>query len=112
MADDPQEFWFRNGDHAEKTACDIYVFIREHMMPKKPLENERPNQNPYRPQCDPKVGNNAQKLDWISAHMDDAAKVAQELGVTPAEILGLSALESGWGTGRFAREGNNFCSQH
>jgi flagellum-specific peptidoglycan hydrolase FlgJ len=29
-----------------------------------------------------------------------------------ANILGLSALESGWGKGRFAKEGNNFFSLH
>src|SRR6266567_327857 len=67
---------------------------------------------PVRPECDRTVGNNAQKLDWIAAHKADAAKVAAELEVSVADILGLSALESGWGTGRFARQGNNFFSEH
>ena len=65
-----------------------------------------------RPECDRSIGNNAQKLDWINAHLTDATKVAGELGVTAADILGLSALESGWGNGRFAKQGNNFSSEH
>lgn len=50
---------------------------------------------------------NAEKLDWIEAHLVDATKVASELNVTPADILGLSALESKWGMSRFAIQGNN-----
>jgi RHS repeat-associated protein len=65
---------------------------------------------PPRPECDRSKANNAQKLDWIAAHGKDAAKVAGELGVTTAEILGLSALESGWGASRFAADFNNFFS--
>ena len=62
--------------------------------------------------CDRSIPLNAQKLDWIAAHRKDADKVAKELGVSTAEILGLSALESTWGNNRFAKEGNNFFSLH
>ena len=34
---------------------------------------------------------------WIDAHGKDAASVAKPLGITEADILGLSALESGSG---------------
>lgn len=35
---------------------------------------------------------NAKKLDWIAAHRSDAANMAEELGLSAAKILGLSAL--------------------
>jgi RHS repeat-associated protein len=76
-----------------------------------PLPN--PDPNPYRPECDRSIGNNAMKLDWIAAHGADAAKAGIQIGTTEAIILGLSALESGWGTGPFVANGrNNFFSQH
>jgi RHS repeat-associated protein len=66
-----------------------------------------------RPECDRSNPLNAQKLDWIDAHRSDADKIANELGVTTADILGLSAIESGWGGGPFVKDGrNNFFSQH
>ena len=52
------------------------------------------------------------RLEWINEHKEDATVVAKELEVTTAAILGLSAVESGWGKGRFAKEGNNFFGQH
>jgi len=77
--------------------------------PQRPL----PLDPPTRPECNRKSPLNAQKLDWIAAHRDDAAKVARELGVTTADILGLSALESAWGKGPFVVDDlNNFFSQH
>ena len=43
----------------------------------------------------------SQALSWIASHGADAAKVADGLGVTEAELLGLSSLESGWGAGPY-----------
>jgi flagellum-specific peptidoglycan hydrolase FlgJ len=57
----------------------------------------------------------AMKERFVKAHLADAQKAADELGVPVENILGLSALESGWGnevSGRFAKEGNNFFSIH
>jgi RHS repeat-associated protein len=69
--------------------------------------------DPYRPECDRGLGNNAKKLDWIVAHGADAATAAAQIGTTDAIILGLSALESGWGTGPYVvNGGNNYFSQH
>ncbi len=76
--------------------------------PLEPRRGRTGNPDP----CDRSDPGNAQKLDWIAAHRSDAEKVAKELGVTTADILGLSALESTWGTNRFAKEGNNFFSLH
>lgn len=45
--------------------------------------------------------------NWINAHGADAASVAKSSGTTEAEILGISALESGWGTGPFVGNGQN-----
>ena len=45
---------------------------------------------------------------WINAHGTDAASVAGPIGTTEADILALSAYESGWGGGRFARCGAYF----
>jgi hypothetical protein len=57
--------------------------------------------------CDRSNSYNAKKLDWIAAHRKDAAKVASDLKTTVANILGLSALESGWGQGPFVIGGSN-----
>ena len=68
---------------------------------------------PVSPDCDRTKGNNAQTLDWIAAHGADALTAANNIGTTEAIILGLSALESGWGTGPFVVDGrNNYFSQH
>jgi flagellum-specific peptidoglycan hydrolase FlgJ len=42
----------------------------------------------------------------------DAEKGAKELGVPAKNILGLSALESGWGEHPFAAQGNNYFGIH
>jgi len=55
--------------------------------------------------------NNPTQGRFIAAHLRDATTVARQLGTTPANILGLSALESGWGIGNFASH-NNFFGQH
>ena len=58
----------------------------------------------------------AKKERFVDAHLADAQKVANQLGVPVENILGLSALESGWGgeakDARIAREANNYFSQH
>ena len=54
----------------------------------------------------------SQYQNWINAHGADAFTVAHTLNLTgttgEADILGISALESGWDTGRFATQGNAF----
>ena len=62
---------------------------------------------------------NAQAINWISQHGADAAAAAKTIVSTEAIILGLSAVESGWGGGDFVtgkyNNGvpiNNFFSQH
>lgn len=59
-----------------------------------------------------KACNNRNAVDFAHQHQADAAQIARDLGVSPDYILGLSANESGWGTGRFAVQGNNFFSLH
>jgi hypothetical protein len=54
----------------------------------------------------------AKKERFVDAHLSDAQAVAGRLGVPVENILGLSALESGLGTSRFASEGNNFFGIH
>ena len=77
------------------------------------LGSDDTEEDPYRRECDRSIGNNAKKLDWISAHGADAATAGAKIGTTEAIILGLSALESGWGTGPFVVDGrNNYFSQH
>jgi RHS repeat-associated protein len=39
---------------------------------------------------------------WIDAHGAGSLAAAKSLGTTEGDVLGLSSLESGWGTGRFA----------
>jgi len=59
---------------------------------------------------------NAKKERFVDAHLADAQRIADKLGVPVENILGLSALESGWGGenpgARFAIEANNFLSLH
>ena len=69
--------------------------------------------------CDTTNALNAQAISWISQHGVDAAAAAKTIGSTEAFILGLSAVESGWGGGDFVtgtyNNGvpiNNFFSQH
>jgi len=52
------------------------------------------------------------KQNFTDAYLADAEEAAQELGVPVENILALAALESGWGEGRFAEQGNNFFGQH
>jgi hypothetical protein len=52
------------------------------------------------------------KLTFIKIHLNDAIAIANLANILPEEVLGISGLESGWGDGRFAVEGNNFFSLH
>ncbi len=82
-------------------------------LPEPGLDLEfEPPESGIRPECDRRDPLNVKKLNWIAAHRKDAAAVAGGLEVTTEAILGLSALESGWGTGRFAQEANNFFGLH
>lgn len=55
----------------------------------------------------------AMKEKYTDDHLADAQKVADRLKVPVENILGLSALEGGWGViGRFPTEGNNFFGLH
>jgi len=53
-----------------------------------------------------------EKDDFVKTHLADAQKVADELHVPVENILGLSALESGWGGHPFAAQGNNYFGIH
>jgi len=60
---------------------------------------------------DPRCNNTA-AVDFVKAHRSDAAAVAKSLNLPTEMILGLSAQESQWGTGRIANTANNYFSQH
>jgi RHS repeat-associated protein len=69
--------------------------------------------------CDTTNTLNAQAISWITLHGQDATAAATNIQSTEAIILGLSAVESGWGGGDFVtgkyNNGvpiNNFFSQH
>ncbi len=50
----------------------------------------------------------AKKQKFVDAHLADAQGGADQLGIPVENILGLAALESGWGGSSFALNGNNF----
>lgn len=54
----------------------------------------------------------AKKERFVNAHLADAQKAADKLGVPVENILGLTALESTWGENRFAAQGNNYFNIH
>ncbi len=60
----------------------------------------------------PVEGLPAKKRAFVKAHLADAQKAADALGVPVENILGLSALESSWGEHRFAAQGNNYFGIH
>ncbi len=65
---------------------------------------------PQQPQTPKKPNpcNNQSAVNFVKAHQADASAVANKLNVPTENVLGLSAKESAWGTGRFAQEGNAF----
>ena len=54
----------------------------------------------------------ADKQRFVDAHLADAQKAADTLGVPVENILGIAALESTWGTSRFAADGKNLFGMH
>ncbi|MGH7032931.1 MAG: glucosaminidase domain-containing protein [Stellaceae bacterium] len=56
----------------------------------------------------------AKKERFVDAHLADAQKAADQLDVPVENILGLSALESGWGNerNRFVAAGRNYFGIH
>lgn len=52
------------------------------------------------------------KKQFVRDHLQEAVSIAHDLGITPAEVLGLAGLESEWGSSRFAEEGNNYFGLH
>ena len=63
--------------------------------------------------CDRTNEKNKRYLDWIAKYKSSVDGIAANLNTNVENILALSAIESGWGTGPFARDGgNNFFSLH
>ncbi len=51
-------------------------------------------------------------MSFIHANQAPAATVAQQLGVPTQNVLGLSGIESTWGTSNAAIQANNFFGLH
>jgi RHS repeat-associated protein len=66
---------------------------------------------PYRPECDTGNAKNATYLNFIAAHLADATKLAGQLGVSVADILGVAGEESTFGASNLAKN-NNFFGLH
>lgn len=56
--------------------------------------------------------NNKQAVNFIKEHQGDAANVAKQLGVPTENVLGLSGIESQWGTSNAAQSASNFFGLH
>ena len=52
------------------------------------------------------------KERFVDAHLVDAQEAADRLGIPVENILGLAALESGWGSSPYAAQGNNYFGIH
>ena len=52
------------------------------------------------------------KQRFVDAYLSDAQKVADDLHVPVENVLGIAALESTWGTSRFAMDGKNLFGMH
>jgi hypothetical protein len=52
------------------------------------------------------------KQRFVDAHLVDTQPAADKLRIPVENILGLAALESGWGSGDFVPDGNNFFGIH
>ncbi len=59
-----------------------------------------------------KACNNTSAVAFVKQHLGDCKPVAEHLKVPVENILGLAAQESQYGTGRIARELNNYFSLH
>ncbi len=76
-------------------------------------EPDRPPEDAYiQPAAAQTSDVQAKKERFVDAHLDAAEKGAAELGIPVENILGLSALESGWGASPFAANGNNYFGIH
>lgn len=66
------------------------------------------------PVVPPKTGAcNAQyAVNFVKQNQTAATQVAGQLGVSPEDILGLSAAETGYGRSAIAQQANNFFSLH
>ena len=62
--------------------------------------------------CDEKYPKNKTYLDFMRAHLAEAAAIAAQLNVPVENILGLSGLESTFGTSRIAQEDNDYFGLH
>lgn len=62
--------------------------------------------------CDEKYPKNKTYLDFIRAHRAEAAAIAKQLDIPVEDILGLSGLESTFGTSRIAQEDNDYFGLH
>jgi RHS repeat-associated protein len=86
-------------------ACQVATVPQRPGTPGPGSPNGPPPRRPAGPQC------RSSDCDWINKYGDDASQVAAGLGMDPikgvAEILGVSALESGWGSGNFASNRRN-----
>ena len=91
------------GDEGGGCYVDDLVESPECYDPPPPPNPNPPSQPPAPapsspPPCPP------QYQAWINAYGADAVAT----GLTEANVLALSAIESGWGTGRFATQGKDF----
>ena len=77
--------------------------------PKKP---KQPKKKAAVDPCDRSNAKNATYLNFIDAHRDDAQATANSSGIGLAEILGVSAAESFFGTSRLAQDDDNFFGIH
>ncbi|MBV7407027.1 glucosaminidase domain-containing protein [Enterobacter sp. ENT03] len=59
-----------------------------------------------------KACNNTAAVRFVQEHIRDSEIIAKQLDVPVENILGLAAAESQYGTGRIAREYNNYFSMH
>lgn len=56
--------------------------------------------------------NNVVAVSFVVKHKNDCQVIANQLDIPVENILGLAAQESQYGTGRIARELNNYFSMH
>ena len=61
--------------------------------------------------CNEKDPTNKKVLDFIRKYQKDTQKIAEQLKIQATWLLGLSAIESAFGTSKIARNANNFFGQ-
>jgi RHS repeat-associated protein len=100
--------WFSssdpNGDNSDGAVCDYEdpdptnAWQGVSPEPGTPTRRRCSTPPPPKPKCDPRY------QAWIDAY----GPYAVATGLSVANVLALSVMESGWGSGRFAQEGNDF----